>query len=572
MEQLSGQDAMFLYGEMDNTPMHIGPVLIYDPSTAPDGIVRFKDILRTFQERLHRSPVFTRKLMNVPLGIDHPFWVDDPNTDVEFHVRHIALPKPGDWRQFCIQIARLHARALDRAHPLWEAYIIEGLDNIPDLPKGSFAMFLKIHHAAMDGATGVEIMGALHDLSPTATVNPPSGKRKRAAAAPGELQLLRKVAGSVLRQPFGLVRMLGEAVPVWRRVQEGKKEKRFRSLGDKERTRFNARVSPHRVFGAVNFDLPSVIAIKNSVPGATVNDVMMTIVAGAMRAYLKGKDELPAKSLVTGAPVNVRTDEEKTSGGNVVSMMSIALRTDVAAPLARLQAVHEEAVGSKAYMNAVGARTLTDWSNRLPAQVTALGFRAASATGLLSTTKPVFNTIITNVPGPQVPLYMAGARLVRSFGAGPCMDGNGLFQVVTSYAGQIAISFQSCRDMMPDPDEYEACLAQSFAELKDASVKLGTAATRSDGAKTIKRKGAKARTRAARIEALGSVGTKTAGKAKVAAGTKKSGRGKSAAATGTAKSVRAAGAAKSAGVTKRSVAKRAASAATRARKPARKAR
>ena len=117
MEQLSGQDAMFLYGEMDNTPMHIGPVLIYDPSTAPDGIVRFKDLVRTFQERLHRSPVFTRKLMNVPLGIDHPFWVDDPNTDVEFHVRHIALPKPGDWRQFCIQIARLHARALrDRRH------------------------------------------------------------------------------------------------------------------------------------------------------------------------------------------------------------------------------------------------------------------------------------------------------------------------------------------------------------------------------------------------------------------------------------------------------------------------
>ena len=360
------------------------------------------------------------------------------------------------------------------------------------------------------------------------------------------MQLLRKVAGSVLKQPFGLIRVLGEAVPVWRRVQEGKKEKRFRSLGDKERTRFNARVSPHRVFGAMNFDLPTVIAIKNSVAGATVNDVMMTIVSGAMRAYLKGKNELPAKSLVTGAPVNVRTDEEKTSGGNVVSMMSIALRTDVADPLKRLQAVHEEAVGSKAYMNAVGARTLTDWSNRLPAQVTALGFRAASATGLLSTTKPVFNTIITNVPGPQVPLYMAGARMVRSFGAGPCMDGNGLFQVITSYAGQIAISFQSCRNMMPDPDEYEACLAQSFAELRDASLKQGAVAA--TGCRREGRQGQERESRHA-LPALRPGAAQDRRQGKHAASAKKPGRRKSAAATGTAKSARAASSPKTAGAT-----------------------
>lgn len=543
MQQLSGQDALFLYGEMENTPMHIGAVFIYDPSTAPGGIVRFKDILRTFQERLYRSPVFTRKLMNVPFGLDHPFWVKDPNTDVEFHVRHVALPKPGDWRQFCIQVARLHARALDRAHPLWEAYIIEGLNNLEGLPKGSFAMFLKVHHAAMDGATGVELMGALHDLAPTAIVKAPSGQRKRAESAPGELQMLRKVAASVMRQPYGLLKVLGEAIPVWRRVQEGKKEKRFRSLGDKERTRFNARVSPHRVFGAMNFDLSAVIAIKNSATEATVNDVMLTIVSGAMRAYLQGKNELPAKSLVTGAPVNVRTDEEKTSGGNVVSMMSIALRTDIADPLERLEAVHEEAVESKAYMNAVGARTLTDWSNQLPAQVAALGLRAASATGLLSTSKPVFNTIITNVPGPQVPLYMAGARMVRSFGAGPCLDGNGLFQVITSYAGQIAISFQSCRDMMPDPGEYEACLARSFAELRDASQKRGAVPAKVAGAKVTKGKRAKAIAGRA-----GGAASRAAVKVKGAAATKKKPGRSKAAADGT-------GSPKTAGATTRTAAK-----------------
>ena len=474
MQQLSGQDAMFLYGEMDNTPMHIGPVFIYDPSTAPGGLVRFKDVLRTFGERVHRSPVFTRRLAMVPFNLDHPFWVNADDTDIEFHVRHIALPRPGDWRQFCIQIARLHSRALDRARPLWEAYIIEGLDNVEGLPPGSFALFLKIHHAAIDGATGVELMGALHDLEPVA---PPIGRgehRRKAGTSAGntDIEMLRRVAGGLMRQPLGVLEMIGKSLPAWQRVREGKREQRFRSLGDKERTRFNDRVSAHRVFGAVNFDLREVVAVKNSVEGATVNDVMLAIVSGAMRAYLQAKGELPARSLVGGAPVNVRADAERGTGGNMVSMMSIALRTDVADPLQRLRLVHEEAVNSKAYMNAVGARLLTDWTNRLPAQLTALGFRAAAATGLLSSGKPVFNTIVTNVPGPQVPLYFAGARLVRSFGAGPCVDGMGLFQVVTSYAGQIAISFQSCRDMMSDPGFYESCLADSFAQLKDAAASM----------------------------------------------------------------------------------------------------
>lgn len=491
MQQLSGQDAMFLYGEMDNTPMHIGPVLIYDPSTAPGGFVRFKDILQTFEERLYRSPVFTRKLVNVPFGLDHPFWIEDDRFDIEFHVRHIALPKPGDWRQLCIQIARLHARPLDRARPLWEAYIIEGLDNVEGLPPGSFAMFLKMHHAAIDGATGVEIMGALHDLSPDARPDPEkAGIRKRRERRPSDLEILRKVSGGVAKQPFGLAKLLSQSVPAWRRVREGKKEKRFHALGEKEKTRFNDAVSPHRVFLAASFDLRDVVAIKRSVEGATVNDVMLSIVSGAMRRYLLDKAELPPKSLVAGAPVNVRTDEEKGSGGNVVSMMSISLRTDVADPVERLRLVHDEAVNSKAYLNAMGARTLTDWTNRMPARVTALGFRAAAATGLIARSKPVFNTIVTNVPGPQEPLYMSGARLVHSFGAGPCMDGMGIFHVVTSYGGEIAVSVQACRDMMPDPGFYESCLKESFAELK-AAVPGGARPPAASGKATPRKKAAR---------------------------------------------------------------------------------
>ena len=253
MQQLTGMDASFLHSEMDNAPMHIGPLLIYDVSTAPDGFVRFKDILRTFEERLDRSTVFRRKLANVPLNLDQPYWVEDEHFDLEFHVRHIALPKPGDWRQLCIQVARLHARPLDRSRPLWEAYVIEGLDNVEGLPKGSFALFLKIHHAAIDGATGTEIIGAIHDLS-VAAEPVPEANAWRPERMPGNVTLLWRASLANLRHPFRLAKVVGKSAPAWRRLRVGEKEKKFRSLGEKERTRFNGPISPHRVFGAVNYD------------------------------------------------------------------------------------------------------------------------------------------------------------------------------------------------------------------------------------------------------------------------------------------------------------------------------
>lgn len=467
MEQLTGMDASFLHCELDHAPLHIAPLFIYDVSSAPDGFVRFKDILNTFEQRLDRSSVFRRKLATVPLNLDHPYWIEDDAFDLEFHVRHIALPRPGDWRQFCIMIARLHSRPLDRSRPLWEAYVIEGLDDVEGLPKGSFALFLKVHHAAIDGASGVEIMGAIHDLSPSVELDPPTRSWKP-ESPPGAGKLLWKAYLSNLRQPVKLAQTIGKGIPALARIREGEKQKKFRSLGEKERTRFNGPVSPHRVFGAVTYDLSEVRRIKKSVEGATVNDVILTIIAGALRKYLQDKNELPEKSLVTGAPVNVRPKDEVASGGNLVSMMSISLRTDIADPKQRLEAVHEEAVQSKAYHDAVGARMLTDLSNSLPSHITVLGFRAASAAGLLAGSKPIFNCIVTNVPGPQVALYLAGAKMVRSLGAGPVIDSMGLFHPVSSYNGMIAISFQSCREMMPDPEFYARCLQESFAELKAA--------------------------------------------------------------------------------------------------------
>jgi diacylglycerol O-acyltransferase len=466
MEQLTGMDASFLHAETSTTPMHIGPLFIYDVSTAADGFVRFKDILKTFEERLDKSTVFRRKLATVPLSLDQPYWVEDENFDLEFHVRHIALPKPGDWRQLCIQIARLHSRPLDRSRPLWEAYVIEGLDKVKGLPKGSFALFLKIHHACIDGATGTEIMGAIHDLSPLPNEDDSAvGRAWHPEVTPGNATLLWRAYLANLRHPFRLARIAGKSLPAVGRLRTGRKAKQFRDLGEKERTRFNGKISAHRVFGAVSYELAEVRRIKSAVEGATVNDVMLTIVGGALYKYLAAKGETPQQSLVTGAPVNVRSEEEVGTGGNVVSMLNITLRTDIADPLQRLRTMHEEASQSKAYHQAMGARMLTELSNSLPSHITVLAFRAASAAGLLASSKPIFNTIITNVPGPQVPLYMGGAKMVSSLGAGPCMDNMGIFHPVTSYNGMIAVSFQACREMMPDPQFYEECLLESFGEL-----------------------------------------------------------------------------------------------------------
>lgn len=203
MEQLSGMDASFLYFETPYAPMHIGSFMIYDPSTAPGGFVRFKDILANVESRLHLSRAFRQKLMHVPLNLDHPYWIEDTTFDLEFHVRHIALPKPGDWRQLCIQAARLHARALDMSKPPWEMYVIEGLDNVEGAPPGSFAVLTKIHHAMIDGVSGSEIQEFIHDIEADPKVKP-EVQPWEPEPEPNPLDLMARRISTSPRSPFVL--------------------------------------------------------------------------------------------------------------------------------------------------------------------------------------------------------------------------------------------------------------------------------------------------------------------------------------------------------------------------------
>tara|TARA_B110000503_G_scaffold75368_1_gene116352 strand:+ start:22954 stop:24447 length:1494 start_codon:yes stop_codon:yes gene_type:complete len=467
MKQLTGLDASFLYLETANAPMHISGLSIYDQSTAPGGKVRFKDIIEHTNNRLMGLPVMTQKLVNVPMNLDHPYWVTDGAYDPEFHIRHIALPKPGDWRQLCIVISRLHARPLDRAHPLWELYIIEGLNNVEGAPKGSFAMFSKTHHAAIDGKSGMELTAATHDLSP-------DYNRARKAATvsvdsqPSALEMVIRSQYNSIRKPFHLFSVARNTVPGLAKVVAGLSKGQLSRVKDIPRTRFNGSVSPHRVFDAINVPLDDVKAIKNSVPGATVNDAAITIVGGALRKYLQAHDELPEYSLAAMAPINIRSDKDK-AGGNIVATMTVQVRSDVADPLERLQAVHESSSRAKELTNAIGAKTMTDYSQFIPATLTAQAARLAGRWGLMNRMSPQFNCVITNVPGPPIPLYNTGAKMVANYGTGPVQDGLGLFHVISSYCGQFVISATSCRVMMPDPGFYRECLQASFDELLAAA-------------------------------------------------------------------------------------------------------
>ena len=478
MQQLSPIDALMLYIESASAPNQLNPVIVYEPSSAESGVVRFKEILENINSRLHLAPSFRRKLIYPPLNLDDPYWVDDEHFDLEFHVRHIALPKPGDWRQLCILASRIHSRPMDLSKPLWEMYVIEGLDSVRGLPKNCFAVMIKIHHAAMDGASGAQFIPMIHDLSPD--IGDAGTAPQRVVQQYNNWHMLSRAVGNNLKKPKQFFDLAGSLIPAWQRIRRGKKEQDFVSLDDKQKTLFQGKISPHRVCDAVPFAFEELRAIKNTVPGATINDTMLCVVSGALRKYLSAKQALPEKTLVSGCPIDVRSDAERSGGGNMVGFMTVSLRSDIADPKARLAAIHDASMSSKAYAEALGPRVAVNVTDVLPGGVLSLALRAAASTGLTESAV-IFNTVVTKVPGPNQQLYFCGAKLVDGMNFGPLLPNVGLFHIVYSSVlnkvGSISISFTACRKMLPDPEFYSECLQASFDELKAAT--LGSTKTAS---------------------------------------------------------------------------------------------
>ena len=374
--------------------------------------------------------------------------------------------------------------------------MIEGLDNIDHLPSGSFAIFTKMHHAAVDGASGTEITAAMHDLSAEAHLDT-EPYAIQVENEPSDVELLLRAQVNAVKQPFRFVSVARNTVPGFAQAYTRLRKGELHRVEDIPRTRFNDKISPHRVFQAVHFPLVDIKRIKEAVPGATVNDVAITICGGALRKYLEDKNELPDVSLAAMAPINVRNDKERGTGGNIVSAMTVQVRSDIEDPVERLKAVHAGTAEAKELSSAVGAKSMTDYTQFIPSTLTAQAARLASRWGLLNRVSPFYNCVITNVPGPQVPLYNTGARMVANYGTGPILDGMALFHAITSYCGDFAISATSCRVIMPDPEFYRQCLLDSYEELKSKTDRIlaGAARPRAKTRKQAAKTAAKAKTK-----------------------------------------------------------------------------
>jgi len=469
MRQLGEHDAAYIYSDSAHANSNVTLLHIYDQSTARGGMVRFKQILAHVESRLGRMPIFRQKILRVPLDMDYPYWIEDENFDIEYHVRHIALPKPGDWRQFCIQAARIHARPLDLQRPLWEMYVIEGLDSFRDLPAGSFAVLLKIHHAAIDVARHNEITALLHDISPE---SPPPAPPEPwfPEAAPGSLNLLLRAGFNVATFPLRMAQPLARS---WSTLKSAASTFVGEFLGRPQEfpmTRFNSEVSPHRVFETRRFAMKDFKAIRGLAPGATVNDVVLAVCAGGLRRYLDLQGELPDESLVAAAPIAVRATGEKageTEGQASFSWVRIELGTDIADPVERLAAIRATSSSSEVMARALGARELIDLAEHAPsAAIAATSKMLRSASALLGNWAPLANCAIANVPGPQAPLYLQGARLSYLSAIMPISDGMGLVFSVTSYHDMMIVSFTACYEQLPDPQVFAQCLRDSFREYR----------------------------------------------------------------------------------------------------------
>ncbi|MCF8198794.1 MAG: wax ester/triacylglycerol synthase family O-acyltransferase [Sulfuritalea sp.] len=463
MRQLSEHDAAYIYSDRAHANSNVTLLHIYDQSTAPGGMVRFKQILAHIESRLGRLPIFREKILRVPLDLDYPYWIEDENFDIEYHVRHIALPKPGDWRQFCIQASRIHARPLDLNRPLWEMYVIEGLDSFLDLPVGSFAVLLKIHHAAIDVAHDNQITTLLHDISP-ASGSPEPSAPWFPESAPGDLHLLLRAGISAASYPLRIAKPLTHN---WATLKSAVETFVGEFMGQPHEfpmTRFNSEVSPHRVFETRRFALDDFKAIRTLVHGATVNDVVLAVCAGALRRYLDNQGELPEDSLMAAAPIAIRSEGMPDEAASF-SWVRVDLGTDVLDPVQRLADIQATSSSSTVMAQAVGAHELSDLAQHAPSAAIAITSKMLrSASTLLGDWVPLANCAITNVPGPRVPLYLQGARLTYLSAIMPIADGMGLVFSVTSYADMIVISVTACYEQLPDPEVFAQCLRDSFQE------------------------------------------------------------------------------------------------------------
>jgi len=481
VRQLSGLDAGFLTLETKTAPMLIGSVSILDPTTS-EGRLTVESFRSLLRKRLQGAVALRRRLASLPLDLSRPYWVElEPEEiDLEVHVERTQLPEPGGWHELSELMAFELSRPLDRKLPLWQILFVEGLHTIPDAPEDAVALIARVHHAAIDGVSGAEILGALFDTEHVSVPpvehdpEPPGGPATAPGATPRPprtLDLLARAGRDLASLPRALPAavgrsLLGLAGGAWSRLRTDGAPPRLFSA---PRTRLNRPIVGERSWAPAIFEFDRLKAIKNA-QDATVNDVVLSVCAGALRGWLDDNDDLPEEPLVAMVPVSVRAEEEKKRAGNLVSAMLVALATNEADPLVRLRSIRDSARSAKSSLRAVGARTLVRSAELFPFALSGLGVRLYSRLHLAEHHRPMFNLVITNVPGPPRPLTVGGARMLMHVGAAPLFDGLGLILPVFSYAGQLSIGVTADRKIMPDAAGFAERLAASLDELERAAL------------------------------------------------------------------------------------------------------
>jgi diacylglycerol O-acyltransferase len=459
VQQLTGLDAAFLaLEEMPGVYGHVGSLIVLDPSTSTVPY-DLDHLLELIGSRLHLIPPFRRRLVEVPFGLDQPYWIEDPDFDLEYHVREIALPPPGDHEQLATQAARLHARRLDRRRPLWELYLIHGLED------GHVGVYTKVHHAAIDGVSGNDLLAAVLDPTPEGrdVGTPPPHVGEQEASA---LRMLVHSAWTLTLNPlraarlaYGLVRSLPEFatspirphLPVVDRLLGRDEHVVLTSPSFRApMTPFNRDIGPHRRWAFGDLPLDDVKAVKNAA-GATVNDVVMAICAGGLRRWLAEHGALPPDPLIAAVPVSVRSDDEQGEMGNRVSAMFAPLPTHVADPVERLHACSLAMGAAKDQHEALPADLLGDVTRFAAPALAGQAARLVARLRVMERVNP-FNLIISNVPGPRVPLYYGGARMVAYYPLSAIAEGQGLNLTVMSYLDTVHYGFTADRELVPDVD------------------------------------------------------------------------------------------------------------------------
>jgi diacylglycerol O-acyltransferase / wax synthase len=484
VERLTGLDGAFASLESPTTHLHIAGVLVFERCQG-DGPA-FEQVRDLVACRVHLVPPFRKRMMEVPFGLQHPTMVDDPEFDIDYHVRRVSVPSPGGLAELAELAAELSSRPLDRRRPLWEFHVVEGLEH------GRLALIPKVHHSIIDGVSAAEVLAGFFDLSPEPVPSPLFSRREGArthgrlsqgrppergdpswspAPLPGEWQRWGDILRSLPGTAQALVRTVGRTVQTARGIS-GRNQATTGSLPpapfEAPRTSINRAISPRRRVAFARLPLDQVDRVR-AVLGGTTNDVLLAAASGALRTFFAQRGEEPDGSLVAMVPISVRVDAERAALGNRLSALLVSLASGVEDAGARFRAIQTGMRSAKNQQDLVDSDLFAGWAQAMvPALATRLT-RLATNLRLFDHVAPIFNLIVSSIPGPDVPLYLAGGRLVAMYPLGPIIEGAGVNITAFSYLGAMYVGIQGCWDLVPDLESIASGMERSLGELVDTA-------------------------------------------------------------------------------------------------------